>query len=183
MKIRKHHIIGTLAIATALTLGLTQAPSRVGPDNLYPDMAITPGKVNTSDFGDLTRRYEGLTYSQYNRKVSSKEKKLVCQNYPENCKGTVEIDHFCPLALGCSNDITNLWAQPEVNVWKGQDYGFHAKDKLESYLVIQMKKGIITPKAAQDCILRDWVKCYNQYIPITLGAVDSQYTLDPDDNE
>jgi hypothetical protein len=31
-----------------------------------------------------------------------------------------EIDHFFPLCAGGSNDITNLWFQPETNVWNGK---------------------------------------------------------------
>lgn len=153
-------------------------PTHIAPDYLYPDPTVTPGKVDTSDFQKLTQRYNGQTYSQHFRNVPDSEKKQVCNEYPDNCKNKIEIDHFCPIALGCSNDIQNLWAQPEVNVWNEQDFGFHTKDRLEVYMVEQMKAGAITPKDAQTCILNDWVACYQKYLGNKLGAVNQ--VIDPD---
>ena len=43
-----------------------------------------------------------------------------------------EIDHFFPICAGGSDDITNLWLQPETNVWNGRNYGYHEKDDLEA---------------------------------------------------
>ncbi|HEY7390291.1 MAG TPA: hypothetical protein VH640_17370 [Bryobacteraceae bacterium] len=48
-----------------------------------------------------------------------------------------EIDHFFPLCAGGSNDITNLWFQPENNVWNGKNYGFREKDDLEAWICQQ----------------------------------------------
>jgi hypothetical protein len=81
----------------------------------------------------------------------------VCKEYPDSCKVVHEIDHFCPLALGGTNDIKNLWAKPEQNLWNGQDFGFHTKDKLETLLAARMKSGKITPKDTQAYIIEDWI--------------------------
>lgn len=145
--------IGVAAIALA-------PHGHVGPAYLYPDAKLTPGIVATQDIQKLTAT--NPTYSQAHRKTTEAMKKEVCKEY--SCDVSIEIDHFCPLALGCADDVKNLWAQPEVNMWNGVDYGFHTKDKLEAYLVLRMKAGVITPKAAQDCILQDWVRCYQHYI-------------------
>ena len=166
-----------------ITLGaIVFAPTQhVAPDYLYPNHSLTPGKVDTFSYTDLTALYDGQTYSQAHRNVSSSEKRKVCDEYPDNCKGKVEIDHFCPLALGCSNDIKNLWAQPEHAYWKGQDFGFHTKDKLEAYMVRRMKNKEIMPSVAQACFLEDWVACYLRYFPSTISQlsgveVDSEDT-------
>ncbi len=135
---------------------------RIAPTNLYPDSVKTPGKADTLDFSALTRTYSGQTYSQYHRSVSSSEKKNVCAEYTENCKGVVEIDHFYPLCAGGSNDITNLWAEPEHITWNGKDFGFHTKDKLEAYLCIHIKKGDIDPHIAFQKLTSDWVKYYQE---------------------
>lgn len=156
------------------TLSGAISAKHVGPDYLYPDSRLTPGRAETDSFADLTKSYNGQTYSQAHRAVSSSEKKTICAEYPTQCRGKVEIDHYIPLAIGGSNDTANLWAQPEKNEWNSKDYGFHAKDKLETFLVIKVKKGDIAPKDAQQCIVKDWIACYNKYIndAVSFGAAD-----------
>lgn len=179
------HIASFLAALTitGVTFGVAHLPpSHVGPDYLYPDSKLTPGLVATTDFKELTQT--NPTYSQAHRKTTEAMKKQVCDEYP--CQGLViEIDHFCPLALGCADDARNLWAQPETNLWNGTDYGFHTKDRLEAYLVLQMKAGNISPKDAQDCILSDWVRCYTKYIaarPSFGGIQNGDNSVDPDED-
>ncbi len=151
--------------------------SGVQNPQLYPNRALTPGLVATTDFKELTAVSTCGTYSQCHRLTTSSMKSQVCKEYPQNCDGHQEIDHFCPLALGCADDIKNLWAQPEhvgtttvqvsknasYDIGNGEDLGFHTKDKLETYLVSQMKAGKITPSDAQQCILKDWVTCFHKY--------------------
>ncbi len=71
-----------------------------------------------------------------------------------------EVDHFYPLCAGGANDITNLWYQPAINDWNGEDFGFHAKDKLEAYICVEIKAGRLSPKDAYDRMTKDWVKFY-----------------------
>lgn len=176
------HIISSLASTAAITAALivTHTSNHVGPANLYPDPKLTPGKVATQSFEVLiAKNRDGQTYSQQNRNTTESQKRQVCAEYPENCKaGIHEIDHFCPLALGCADDVANLWAQPEHAIWNDVDYGYHTKDKLETFLVIQMKAGKISPKAAQDCILSDWVSCYGKYF--SGFSADPSVPQDPD---
>lgn len=166
----KHYIaiVGVVALTAIVSLN---RPSHTGPSFLYPDSSLTPGLVATTNIDDLTKSYGGQTYSQHFRNVTDATKKQVMQEYG-NPPGQIEIDHFCPIALGCSNDIKNLWAQPEPNMWNGYDYGFRAKDQLEAYLVRQVKAKIITPQDVQNCILKDWVACYDKYIKGKVGSIE-----------
>ena len=143
---------------------LGSANKRVGPDRLYPDPTLTSGKADTLSLVDLTARYNGRTYSQAHRNVSHAEHDQVYNEYnilkdQRNAIGG-EVDHFYPLCAGGSNDISNLWYQPAVNQWQGQDFGYHAKDKLESYICIQVKAGKLDPKVAFQKMTTDWVAFY-----------------------
>lgn len=139
---------------------------KFGPDYLYPNPKLTPGKVDTAKLSDLLAKYlcqkRMCTYSEAHRNVSSSEKNEVMAKYGVNSTG--EIDHFIPLGLGGSNDISNLWPQPEHNIWNGTDYGFRKKDRLETYLINEVKDSHISPVDAQECIRADWIMCYYKYI-------------------
>lgn len=143
-------------------LGSTSA--HVGPDSLYPNPTLTGGKADTLSFADLTARYNGKTYSQAHRNVPQAEHDQVYNEYnvPKDQRNAIggEVDHFYPLCAGGSNDIANLWYQPATNQWNGKDFGYHAKDKLESYICIQVKAGKLDPKTAFQKMTTDWVAFY-----------------------
>lgn len=162
-------ILAFVGIAGAVIMGRPHQ-GRVGPAFLYPDPKETPCLIATSDFAELTANYNGKTYSQAHRKTSAKTKQRVCDAYPENCKASREIDHCIPIALGGADDLRNLWAEPEIQNWNGENWGFRRKDALESYMVAQMKAGKITPNEAQECFSDDWVKCYTEYMSDRLGS-------------
>ena len=46
--------------------------------------------------------------------------------YPQ-APGAFEVDHFIPLEIGGSNDLTNLWPEPAAPT-----PGFHQKDQFEN---------------------------------------------------
>jgi hypothetical protein len=71
-----------------------------------------------------------------------------------------EVDHFYPLCAGGSNDIKNLWDQPAENEWNGENFGFHEKDKLKTYVCTQIVAGKMKPKDVFNRIMKDWVKFY-----------------------
>lgn len=156
-------IIGLGAILNTEKLGSYVSP-HIGPSYLYPNPNLTPGKADTLSFVDITKRYGGLTYSQSHRNVTNSVKVKVCQEYSENCKVEKEIDHFYPLCAGGTNSIENLWAQPAVNIWNGQNFGFHAKDRLEIYICSQIKTGNLSPKIAYKQLTSDWVAYYLKVI-------------------
>lgn len=167
-----------IIVASAIAL---KPNGHVAPSNAYPDPTLTPGLVATTDFKELTLVQSCGTYSQCHRKTTSSMKSIVCKEYPANCTGTQEIDHFCPLALGCADDVKNLWAEPEHLFQGGMDWGFHTKDKLETFMVNEMKAGRISPNDAQQCILKDWAACYIKYFTGAFGIKQfGGVIIDPD---
>jgi len=178
MKFQIKPLLGTALVALAIGTGATHFSSfKTQHPEVYPDPMLTPGLIATTDFKELTTVSACGTYSACHRKTTQAMKIFVCKEYHSDCKG-IEIDHDIPLALGGADDIRNLSVQQEHILINGVDYGFHMKDKIEAYLVTQMKKGNILPKDAQNCLRDDWVDCYNRYIGTQLlGNVK-----DPDGN-
>lgn len=171
-------LIGVYYVATYKEGLGSKNIQKVDTSGIYPNPQFTPGLVATTDFKELTAVSACGTYSQCHRKTTNAMKNIVCNEYPQNCTGTDEKDHVIPLALGGADDIKNLWSQPEHVLINGEDWGFHTKDKLETYLVNQMKAGKISPSDAQHCILSNWIACYKTYLSKnTFGFVVS----DPDD--
>ena len=163
--------------ADSVTLIGQPAAHHVGPAQLYPNPDLTPGQAETVDLDDLTDRWEcpasihkvDCTYSQAHRSVSNKTHTKVYEEYEvsqskRNGKNG-EVDHFDPLCNGGSNDIKNLWYQPAKNMWNGKDFGYHAKDDLESWVCTQVKAGKLDPKEAFTKITSDWVKFYMDVNP------------------
>lgn len=145
---------------------------RVGPDYLYPNTALTPGKYATLNAGDLIARYSdhcpsektSCTYSQDHRHVPSREHQQVYDEYgvPPAARNirSGEVDHLFPLCAGGSNDLANLWYEPATSTWNGQNFGFHQKDDLETWVCEQIKAGKLDPASAYQQITTDWVKFY-----------------------
>lgn len=173
----------TTGIVGATILGVSVlAPRHVGPPQAYPDSKLTPGLVATTGFEELTAVSSCGTYSKCHR-LSGSLFPQIWAEYP-NCPhavGQSESDHFLPLALGGSDELANRWCEPANIMVNGVDYGFHTKDKLENTMVILMKTRQISPNDAQQCILKDWVACYDKYVKGRLGG--DVPALDPDDAE
>ena len=73
--------------------------------------------------------------------------------------GCCGVDHLIPLELGGSNDIKNLWPQPD-----DPRPGDGEKDQLENELHHQVCSGEMSLGEAQKCIASDWVKCWVTYV-------------------
>jgi len=76
-----------------------------------------------------------------------------------------EVDHFCPVGIGCSNDRENLWIQRADTTYNGQPMGFHQKDDLEAWGIAQVKAGALTPEEFDRRIWGDWVSYYLEVRP------------------
>lgn len=120
----------------------------------FPDLTCTPGAV----FNVTAAQVCISGYSSSVRDVSESLKNQVYAAYGiiNRSPGQYEVDHFIPLELGGSNDITNLF--PEAASPKP---GFHEKDKVENYLHDQVCNGSIDLQLAQAMIREDWVKVYD----------------------
>jgi hypothetical protein len=156
-----------------------QPPAHVGPDHLYPDPQLTPGKAETLNVEDLETRYdcppsihkETCTYSQVHRHVTKGAHKRVYDEYnvPEEQRNiqSGEVDHLIPLCACGSNDIANLWYQPIDNEWDEKtnvngdhNFGFKVKDDLEAWVCRELKAGRIDPEIAFERLRADWVAYY-----------------------
>ena len=127
----------------------------------YPDPKLTPGDIVNYPIEKIC--VSG--YSDEERHVTNSRKKEVYAEYgvpyPQP-KGSYEVDHFMPVCIGGSNEMSNLWLQP------AQPYpGYHEKDQLEQYLCRAVcRDGKMTIQEAQNLFRTDWYKAYQQYIEI-----------------
>lgn len=122
--------------------------------NGLPDPGCTPGAV----FSDATKDQVCKNgYTKTVRNVSTGLKKKVYFEYGVETrgKGEYEVDHFISLALGGSNDITNLWPE-SAEPWPG----FHEKDKVENYLYALMCSGVISLTESQMLVSWQWPGVY-----------------------
>lgn len=120
-----------------------------------PDPTCTPGNT----FANVTADQVCTPgYSRGVRNVPQSEKDQVYANYDiaSHSPGQYEVDHFIPLELGGSNDISNLWPEPAA-----PQPGFHQKDRVENYLHGQVCSGAMTLSNAQSEISTNWLNVYN----------------------
>jgi len=136
-------------------------PSRA----VRPDPKLTPGEA----LGDVSKA-EVCTTGWERRDVTESDRKRVRAEYPDwqrmcACADgrpkCCEVDHLIPLELGGSNDIKNLWPQPEM-----PKPGYKEKNSLENTLKRLVCNGTMTLADAQHCIASDWVKCWETYYAV-----------------
>jgi len=122
----------------------------------YPDASCTPGNVFSAV---TTVQVCTPGYTKTVRHVPQSVKDAVYAEYgiASHISGQYQIDHFIPLELGGSNDISNLWPEPAA-----PQPGFHQKDQVENYLHAQVCSGTKSLTDAQNAITSDWVAVYNQ---------------------
>ena len=132
------------------TVSLTPSSTKAGPAYLYPNPTLTPGAVLTTDASTICTP----GYASSVRNVSTATKKQVYAEYSVSYPqptGAYEVDHFIPLEIGGSNDITNLWLEPA-----SPTPGFHQKDQFENFEHQQVCKGTISVAEAQSRMTSDW---------------------------
>lgn len=175
----KSHRVIFLATFVALggLIALNSRTHRIAPAYLYP---TSLGEADTLDINNLTKLYDGKTYSESHRNVTERVKKIVLGNQPKAI-GAKEIDHVYPVCAGGSNSEKNLWVQPAVVMWNGRYYGFHEKDKLEAWVCSQIKKHLLDPPIAFRKITGDWVAYYDEVF--RSGNLGGLGTEDSDDEE
>jgi hypothetical protein len=146
-------------------------PSHLGPPEIYPDPARTPGAINP----DITQ--ENIRETICNPRWSTKSIRPE-ENYTHRLKieqigeygyrdsrlRDYEEDHFIPLELGGNpTDPKNLWPEPfNTSV---PDGGAHEKDKVENYLRAEVCAGSLTLDQAQHEIAQDWYRVYQTSVP------------------
>jgi len=130
-----------------------------------PDPKLTPGDVFTEatkedvctpgwarEHRHVTDADRARVYAEY---LDSQRTCACIDGSPSCC----EVDHLIPLELGGSNDLRNLWPQPDL-----PKPGDAEKDQLENTLHRLVCKGTLSLADAQKCIATDWPKCWVTYV-------------------
>jgi hypothetical protein len=104
-------------------------------------------------------------WASEHRNVTESERDQVYAEYGRSETPGSELDHLVPLELGGSNDIKNLWPQPNK-----PRPGDHEKDQLENTLHKLVCKGEMPLADAQRCIASNWVTCWQKYVAPRYGA-------------
>jgi hypothetical protein len=73
-----------------------------------------------------------------------------------------QLDYLIPPALGGTNDIRNLWPEPNGPKWQTV-WNAHAKDALENRLRELVCQGRLDLPEAQREIAADWISAYKRY--------------------
>lgn len=159
-------LFAALAAILTLSCGAPQesAPPEVARTTRHcsvrgalPDPTCTPGKVGTTDMDVIC----GSTTTGRRHVTSSTHKQVFAEygiSYPQP-EGAYEVDHYVPLELGGSNDISNLW--PEAATPKP---GFHEKDLVENKLHKLVCAGKMPLEEAQHRIAQDWLTLYQEEV-------------------
>jgi hypothetical protein len=152
----------TAAITTATPTpqALNESPS-IAPEYdlshaVLPDSKLTPGDTFpgataadvctpgwATEHRHVTEEMRDQVYAEYGRTRG-----------PDCC----EVDHLIPLELGGSNEMRNLWPQPDA-----PRPGSPEKDQLENELHRQVCSGKLSLTDAQRCIATNWAACWAKY--------------------
>ena len=149
-------------ITTAISQGAAQEAvpkAYVERDGVkLPSRELTPG----ADFPDVTEGDVcGLNYARSVREPRFHTKVEAFTPYGVSIheRGTYQVDHLIPIALGGSNSTTNLWPQPLAG-----PRGAGQKDALEDRLHVLVCAQKLTLEQAQALIATDWLKAYDRYM-------------------
>ncbi len=149
----------------ALAIGILAASIAYRPAHSYnsglirlePDHALTPGDARTISTSDVCR----VSHSDDARLLSASTQQKVLQEYGIDRAQSqeYELDYLISPQLGGTDDIRNLWPEPESSTaWNVQ-----AKDALEMRLRQLVCDGTINLATAQRDLATDWVSAYKRY--------------------
>jgi hypothetical protein len=95
-------------------------------------------------------------YSANIRDVTQARKEQVYAAYGvvSRVTGEYEVDHIIPLAIGGTNEVTNLFPQPAYPL-----PGFHQKDVCEVCFKNKICKGELDIREAQKMMAKNWTRC------------------------
>ena len=125
----------------------------------FPDSKLTPGEI----FPGVTAAQVCVSgWAEAHRNVTEEVRHQVFAEYglSYGVHGSYEVDHLIPLELGGSNDIRNLWPEPQG----GSQPGYPSKDRLENRLHLLVCDGSVTLAAAQHAIATNWWAAYTTYL-------------------
>jgi hypothetical protein len=139
---------------SALLLGVAPA---LATDPTLPDPTLTPGAVLTTDAAVICQP----GYSKSVRHTSGRLKHDIYAEYGiDRHDGHYEIDHLIPLGIGGADTRENLWPESrETRPWNA-----NVKDRLESYLHVEICAARIPVAQAQKDIAMDWIAAFQKYL-------------------
>lgn len=158
------------AVSSTPSLGERVKFADCALNGVLPDHECTPGSI----FPDATlARICVPGYTKTVRKVSPKLRKKVFAEYGvayPNPRGSLEVDHLIPLALGGNNDIANLFPEPAEPA-----PGFREKDIAEIYLQREVCAGRADLGAAQRQVASNWLLIYENLTSEQIQEIKSQF--------
>jgi hypothetical protein len=147
--------------------------TKAGPAYLYPNPSLTPGAVLTTDASTIC----APGYASGVRDVSTATKEQVYAeygvSYPQPT-GAYEVDHFIPLEIGGSNDLTNLWLESA-----SPTPGFHQKDQFENFEHGQVCSGTTSAAEAQSRMVSDWYFYWQEEVAGTTATISAPVESGP----
>jgi hypothetical protein len=121
-----------------------------------PDPDATPGAALTTDAATVCA--PGYARTVRNVPTSVKEQVYAEYGITSHVPYQYEIDHDISLELGGSNDVSNLWPEPNDKA-RG-----NTKDELEDKLHALVCNGSLSLTDAQAAIRGDWTIAYRKYV-------------------
>jgi hypothetical protein len=151
------------AVAAVLLAILTIAVYRLLPsDNratvrLMPDHELTPGVARAISTSDVCH----ISYSDDARLVSASTQEKVLQEYgiDDAQARNYELDYLISPQLGGTDDIRNLWPEPQ----SATEWNSRTKDALEERLHQLVCDGSIDLVTAQQDLANNWISAYKRY--------------------
>ena len=124
---------------------------------LMPDRRLTPGAARAISTSDVCH----ASYSDDARLVAASTQEKVLQEYgiDRARAGNYELDYLISPQLGGTDDIRNLWPEPQ----SATEWNTRAKDALEGRLHQMVCDGTIDLATAQQDLATNWISAYKHY--------------------
>ena len=145
-----------LLLALAACLGLA-GPAAARDPNL-PDPQMTPGDALPVTTAQICQDYYGQSLGPIPQQRA--EQVLLAYGLLYSEPGAYKIDHLIPVALGGSNNITNLWPLSR----NGEPWNAYVKDMFERKLRVMVCDGRLQLSEVQAALAKDWIAAYWRWI-------------------
>ena len=142
--------------ATALYHSILSGPQRAIMRGV-PDPRLTPGVARAINLNDVCTK----SYSDDAQLLPVSVQKKVLQEYgiEGDRSRDYRLDYLISPQLGGTDDIRNLWPEPESST----QWNMEAKDALEDRLHQLVCQGKVDVLTAQRDLATDWVSAYKRY--------------------
>lgn len=158
-------------IAVAL-MALLAAPALGQEAIAFPDPALTPGAIRSTDAGEIC----STGTSQF-RHWDRARSDLIFARYhiAREDRMAYTLDHLVPLEIGGADVIENIWPQPRRSL--AGEWDDTRKDQLERRLAALVCSSQLDVVEAQKEIAEDWTEAYKRFFepvnifPPAVGAM------------